>query len=83
MRGLVVCQDRSLDEGLLGDDYLRSDRCVHGSAVAEASGSPRREKFGAHSRGFRHDYASKSARCGVEEKQDGDRLSFEASLSQR
>ncbi len=39
MRGLVVCQDRSLDESLLGDDYLRSDRCVHGSVVAEASGA--------------------------------------------
>ena len=43
-RRLVVCQDRLLDEGVLGDDRVRSDCCVHGFAVAEASGGSRRQE---------------------------------------
>jgi len=43
-RRLDVCQDRFLDEGLLGDECARSGGCVHGAAVAEASVSPHRQR---------------------------------------
>ncbi len=37
----LFAKDWLLDEGLLGDDCLRSDCCVHGFVVAETAGSPR------------------------------------------
>ena len=63
-RRLAVCQDRLLDEGLLGDDCVRSGRGVHGFAMAETSGSRVRKERGANRFGCRYGGTGKSTGCG-------------------
>jgi hypothetical protein len=65
---MAVCQDWFVDEGLLGDDCVRSVGRIHGFVVAEAYGSPRCPKFGAHDFGCRYESAAKNARSGIKHK---------------
>jgi hypothetical protein len=68
-RRLAVRQDWVLDEGLLGDDRVRSDCCVHGFAVAEASGSTDGGRLGAGSVEYKAGSADPSA-SGVGESKE-------------
>src|SRR5580698_8059070 len=63
---MAFFQDRFVDQGLLGDDCVRSIGRVHGFVVAEADGSSRRPKFRAHGC-CRYEDANKNTRRGVAE----------------
>src|SRR5258706_2226057 len=68
-RCLVIWEDGLVDEGLLGDDCLRPNRCVPGFVVAETSRRPHRRGIKQHTARCRYECGREGAKRGVGNQQ--------------